>query len=272
MQRKGIGPLLVVLLAFVTGLAFAQKPTYSNTQPAQDPQTEVSAPAMPEASQAAPKFITVQMGTHLPLVLQNSIHTRSAKRGDQLYFETIYPITVENRVVIPAGSFVRGSLTEVKRPGRVKGRGEIHVRFDVLTLPNGYTVPLSATVKSAMGRGEEHSKEGTVVGEGSKGQDVGTVATTTATGTIIGAAAGGGQGAGIGAGAGAAAGLAAILLTRGKEVELPRGSTLDVVLNRPLMLEASMVQFDSAGRASSLAGPTPAGRSDRGNRRRPWPY
>lgn len=272
MQRKGIGPLLVVLLAFVTVLAFAQKPTQPESAAPSEPQSAVSEPAMPEASQAGPKFITVPSGTHLPLVLQNSIHTRSAKRGDQVYFETIYPITLENRVVIPAGSFVRGSLTEVKRSGRVKGRAEIHVRFDVLTLPNGYTVPLSATVTSAMGRGEEHSKEGTVVGEGSKGQDVGTVATTTATGTVIGAAAGGGRGAGIGTGAGAAAGLAAILLTRGREVELPRGSTLDVVLNRPLMLEASMVQFDSAGRASSLPAPAPAARSDRANRRRPWPY
>lgn len=251
-----LAPFAAILLA---GTAFAQRPLEPATTGVETTASQVVVP----------------VGTHLPLVLQNTINTRSARRGDLLYFETIYPVTVDNRVIIPAGSFVRGSLTEVKRPGRVKGRAQVFVRFDQLTLPNGYTLPLSATVTSAQGRGEEEMgrREGTVVSEGSKGGDVTTVATTGGTGAIVGAATGGGKGAAIGAGAGAAAGLVAVLLTRGKEVELPRGSTFDVVLDRELYLDASMVQFDSAGHPSNLPGPTPAERSDRRlGRRLPWPY
>ena len=63
------------------------------------------------------------------------------------------------------------------------------------------------------------------------------------------------KGAGIGAGIGAAAGIAAVLMSRGPEAELPRGSTLDAVINRPIFLDADKAQFTSPGQASTLPGP-----------------
>ncbi|MGH9805108.1 MAG: hypothetical protein ACRD4D_08035, partial [Candidatus Acidiferrales bacterium] len=121
------------------------------------------APAAQE-EEVLPATVTIPAGTHLPLVLQNSVNTKTAAAGDSLYFETIYPVVVENRILIPVGSFVRGTLTEVKRPGRVKGRGELHVRFDELTLPNGYTVKLAASLATAgAGQGEEVQREEGVV-------------------------------------------------------------------------------------------------------------
>jgi type IV secretion system protein VirB10 len=63
------------------------------------------------------------------------------------------------------------------------------------------------------------------------------------------------MGIGIGAAAGAAAGLLWTLFTRGPEVELPRGTSLDIMLDRPLYLDASKINFTDPGRASSLAGP-----------------
>ncbi|MBZ5502214.1 MAG: hypothetical protein LAN59_08210 [Acidobacteriia bacterium] len=74
-------------------------------------------------------------------------------------------------------------------------------------------------------------------------------------GAGIGGIAGGAKGAGIGAGIGAAAGLGAVLLTRGPEAELPRGTTLDAVLDRPLFLDADKVQFTSPGQTTTLSGP-----------------
>jgi type IV secretion system protein VirB10 len=141
----------------------------------------------------------------------------------------------------------------------VKGRGELHVRFDELTLPNGYTTNLSASLASLdAGQGEEvDRKEGTIKSDSTKGEDLGTVATTGTAGAGIGGIAGGGRGAGIGAAAGAAAGLAAVLLTRGKELELPRGTTLDVVLDRPHELDPTLATFDWTGQASSMPAPTP---------------
>ena len=210
------------LLVFLVVLTLAAAPAAAQDDPAPEK------PAAKENS-AEPATVTIPAGTHLPLVLQNSVNTKTAAVGDSLYFETVYPIVVENRILVPVGSFVRGTVTDVKRPGRVKGRGELHVRFDELTLPNGYTVALKASLASAgAGQGEEvQREEGVVKGDSTKADDLGTVAATTGTGAGVGGlTTGSRKGAGIGAGIGAAAGLAAVLLTRGKELELPRGTSV----------------------------------------------
>ena len=201
--------------------------------------------------------LVVPAGTTLPLVLHNSITTRNAKPGDAVYLETLFPIVQDGRVVIPAGSYVQGEIIEAKRPGRVKGRGELRVRLNTMILPNGYLVNFNAVPTNAgTGGNESVEDEGKIKGDTDKGADVGTVVKTTGAGAGIGAIAGrSAGGAGIGAGVGAAAGLAAVLLTRGPELELPRGTTLDVMLDRPLYLDAEKVQFSDPGRASTLAGP-----------------
>ena len=200
--------------------------------------------------------ITVPAGTRVGVVLQNGISTRSAKPGDSVYLQTSFPITQTNRVVIPVGSYLRGELLESKRPGRIKGRGEFRMRLDTLILPNGYTVSLNAAPRSADSGGKETmDPEGKVTGPGGKGKDAGTIAETTATGAGIGAIAHGAKGLGIGAGVGAAAGLAAVLLTRGPEAELPRGSTLDIVLEHDLSLDGSQIQFTNLGQAQPITPP-----------------
>jgi type IV secretion system protein VirB10 len=190
-------------------------------------------------------------------VLHNAISTRSARPGDPVYFETLFPVMVGGRVVIPAGSYVSGEITEAKRAGRVKGRAELMVKLTTMILPNAYTVNLNAAPSGAgTGGGESVNREGQVIGDTDKASDVGTVAKTTTAGAGIGAiAARSGKGAGIGAGVGAAAGLAAVLLSRGPEAEMPRGSTLEAVLDRPIFLDADKVQFTSPGQASTLPGP-----------------
>jgi hypothetical protein len=126
-----------------------------------------------------------------------------------------------------------------------------------MILPNGYAVDFNAIPTNAgTGGNEGTDSEGKIHGDTDKGSDVGTVIKTTGAGAGIGAiAARSGKGAGIGAGAGAAAGLAAVLLTRGPELELPRGTTVDVVLDRTVYLDASRVNFTDPGRASALPGP-----------------
>ncbi len=202
--------------------------------------------------------IEVPRGTHIPLVLHNAISTRSAREGDPVYFETLFPVMVDGRVAIPAGSYISGEVTETKRSGRVKGRAELMVKLTTMILPNAYMVNLNASPGGSPGTGggETMDKEGKVTGDSDKASDAGTIAKTTAAGAGIGAiAARSGQGAGIGAGIGAAVGLAAVLLSRGPEAELPRGSTLDAVINRSLFLDADKVQFTSPGQASALPGP-----------------
>ncbi|MGB8540301.1 MAG: hypothetical protein WCD49_01570 [Candidatus Acidiferrales bacterium] len=219
----------------------------------------IAAPANAAEPSAVPVSakLEVPAGTHIPLVLHNAISTRSARPGDPVYFETLFPVMIDGHVVIPAGSYVSGEVSESKRPGRVKGRGELMIRLKTLILPNAYMVNLNAVPSNAgTGGNETTNNEGKIIGDSNKGGDVGTVAKTTAAGAGIGAIAGrGAEGAGIGAGVGAAAGLLAVLLTRGPEAELPRGSTVEAVLDRSIVLDADKVQFTSPGQASTLAGP-----------------
>src|SRR5215475_3200781 len=93
------------------------------------------------AQEAAPQAadFTVETGTKVPLSLINSISTKHSAEGDRVYLETVFPVLVNGRIVVPVGSYVAGTVTQLKRPGRVKGRGELYVRFDSLTLPNGVT-------------------------------------------------------------------------------------------------------------------------------------
>lgn len=205
---------------------------------------------------AAPATIIVPAGTKLPLVLHNSVTTRNAQSGDPVYLETVFPVVQDDRILVPAGSYVQGEILDAKRPGKVKGRGEVRIRLTTMILPNGYTVKFDAVPTNAgTGGNESTDKEGQIKGDTDKGTDVGTVIKTTGVGAGIGGIAGGGKGAGIGAGVGAAAGLAAVLLTRGPELELPRGTSVDIVLDRPLYLDSSKINFTDPGRATALPGP-----------------
>jgi type IV secretion system protein VirB10 len=231
-------------------------------QQQEGPQIEAPPPLAPKAAPAPQaagpaERVIVPAGTRVGVVLQNGISTRSAKPGDSVYLQTSFPITINNRIVIPVGSYLRGELLDSKRPGRIRGRGEFRMRLKTLILPTGYTVDLNAAPRSADSGGRETmDEEGKIKGDSDKGKDVGTVATTTAEGAGIGAIASRtGKGAGIGAGIGAAVGLAAVLLTRGPEAEMPRGSTMDVVLERQLVLDGSQIQFTNLGQFQPVVQP-----------------
>jgi hypothetical protein len=245
----------IAALGLTASLAFAQQPN--------GPQTSAPVPVPPPtqavaaARPASAEPIVVPAGTRFGVVLENGISTRSAKPGDSVYLRTSFPITQNNRVIVPVGSYIRGELTEAKRPGRVKGRGEFRMRLNTLIFPNGYTIDLNAAPRSADGGGKETmDSEGKVTGPGGKGKDVGTVATTTATAAGIGAIADGAKGAGIGAGIGGLAGLGAILLTRGPEAELPRGSSLDIVIEHEISLDANQIQYTNVGQSSPITAPS----------------
>src|SRR5262249_2753590 len=111
--------------------------------PAQQVQSAPTNGARP-AESPTPSRIVVPAGTKLPLVLHNGITTRNSKPGDPVYLETLFSIVQDSHIVIPAGSYVSGEIIEAKRPGRVKGRGEVMLRLNTLILPNGYLVNFNA--------------------------------------------------------------------------------------------------------------------------------
>ncbi len=212
---------------------------------ARAPETASVAPAT-----VAPEKYTVESGTRIPLALISSVSSKSSSAGDRIYLETAFPIVNGNHIVIPTGSYVTGTVTEVKRPGRVKGRGELYVRFDSITLPNGVTREFRSRLGSVdSGSGEKlDPKEGEVLADSNKAGDAKTVATGGMGGASVGAIAGSaaghaGMGIGIGSAAGVAAGMAGVLLTRGPDAQLTKGSTIEMILDRPLTFAADEVNF-----------------------------
>ena len=203
---------------------------------------------------APPPTYQLIAGTRIPLRMVNSLSTKHAQEGDRVYLETIFPVVLQGRIVVPPGSYVAGRVTHAKRPGRVKGKGELFIRFDSLTLPNGVTRDFRARPGSVDGElaGEFERDEGKIKSEGNKGGDARSVGEATATGASVGAIAGSiggsaGMGAGVGAAAGAAAGLAGVFLSRGPDAVLPRGATLEMVLDRDLRYAEDELDFSRTG-------------------------
>src|SRR5260370_2441254 len=91
---------------------------------------------------------TVDSGSKIPLSLINSVSTKHSVEGDRIYLETVFPILVNGKIVIPPGSYVAGTVTQIKRPGRVKGRSELFLRFTSPTLPYAATRDFPTHVSS----------------------------------------------------------------------------------------------------------------------------
>src|SRR5689334_2994451 len=89
----------------------------------------------PDAKVPAP--LAVAKGTTIPVQLLSRISTKTIKEGDNVYTQTIFPITVNNQIVIPVGSSIRGKITRVERPGKVKGKASLALTFQTIILPSG---------------------------------------------------------------------------------------------------------------------------------------
>jgi hypothetical protein len=183
----------------------------------------------------------IPQGSHLLMRLVNSLDTRTARVGDYVYLKTASPIVSNGQIVVPVDCYAQGVVTHAKRSGRVSGRAELAVRIESLTFPSGKTIEISPIPKSVDSDGTEQKverKEGGIQQGGSKDADAARIATMGGAGAAIGGLADRSwKGAGIGAGAGSAVGLATVLLTRGREVTLRAGSTLDVVFDHAVPVD-----------------------------------
>jgi hypothetical protein len=175
--------------------------------------------------------------TRITLQLNKHLSTKVNSEGDSFTAVVTTPVFLGERMVIPKGSEVTGSISRIIRPGRFKGKAVMNVLFQSINIPGRGQLPIVASLArvGSEGNGGVRS-EGTVEGEGSEGSDIGRILMPGIAGAGIGTLAGGGKGAAIGSGIGAAIGLATVLATRGKEIEVPRGSTLDITLDKPLTI------------------------------------
>src|SRR5205085_1595132 len=80
-------------------------------------------PLPAQEAESKPAEYSIEKGTKVPLSLINSVSTKHSIEGDRVYLETVFPVLVNGRIVVPVGSYVAGTVTQVKKPGRVKRRG-----------------------------------------------------------------------------------------------------------------------------------------------------
>jgi hypothetical protein len=183
----------------------------------------------------------IPKGSHALLKLVNSVSTRTAREGDYVYLRTASPIVADGTVLVPVDSYVTGVVTHSKRSGRVTGRAELSIRIETLTLASGKVVKMTPTMRSVDDQGTDQKvvgNENEIKQGATKGKDAEKIAGTSAAGAAIGGWTDRSwRGAGIGAGVGSGVGLATVLLTRGREVELHQGSTIDVVFDRAVPIE-----------------------------------
>jgi hypothetical protein len=248
------GVLAILLLA---GLALGQH-TSIQTTPASGGSP---APASNDLSKVAPtqhseegsNGITIPAGSQIPLTLKQAVSTKNAREGDAVYAATVFPFLINERVVVPEGTYVQGKIAHVERAQHGKGRAEILIHFTTLIYPSGYTVMLPASVENMPGAADKSVKdsEGTIQQDKDTGKKVEDSAKNGVYGTMGGATAGGLatgtlNGARVGAGAGAAAGIAWALLKRGPDVKLDVGTSIEMEIQRPITIDPTRIAVAKA--------------------------
>jgi type IV secretion system protein VirB10 len=229
----------LVTVGLFTAMAAAQGLAQTATAP--------SATAQPPAA-AGPQTFTVPAGTKILLSLKNAINTKTAQQGDGVYLVSSFPVVGSSRIMIPVGVYVQGVVDRVQRPGRAKGRAQLDLHFTTMIFPNGQVVEVPGVLNSLPGSDGPKVKdsEGTVEQAGNKGRDVGNVLKGAAIGAEAGALGGAvsgnvAKGVGYGSLAGVAAGTIYTLFTRGNDIAIPSGTSVEMVLQRALVLQESQL-------------------------------
>jgi hypothetical protein len=158
----------------------------------------------------------IPVGTEVDVRLQTELTSDNAQVEDRFEATTVVDLYEGNRVLIPAGSVMRGLVTSVNRASRTDRKGSLTVLFNQIIV-NGRTYPMRGTVTE------------TIESSGVKGE-IGRIGAGSAVGAIIGGTIDGGKGALIGVLVG---GGGTMIATEGKDVTLPAGTILRVRMDTP---------------------------------------
>jgi hypothetical protein len=215
-RRGGTGPGTQSVDVNVSAPRNTQTPNTQNT----DTQTaDDNAPATGNGSLAIPR------NTILALELITPVSTDASQRGDRIQARVTEPAEY-------AGYIVDGHISQVKRPGKVKGVATLQLAFDQIRSPDNRTAELHAELIEIAQMGGDNNpevdSEGGVKGRDSTKDDAAKVGAASGVGAFIGAIAGGGLGAAIGGNLGGGAGAAGTMTQRGKDIRLDRGQQLKI--------------------------------------------
>jgi hypothetical protein len=207
---------LITRAAILTGAILLGNVAVESAAPA-------TAPATVKSSTVRMRQVTVPAGTVLRLRLNHGFGSDSRLEAP-VSGTLVSPIMVAGHTALREGSVASGYVSEATRPGKVKGRGRVAVRFTRIT-PAGVDERYNMQTRSWV-----------AVAPATKKKDALTIGAPAAGGAIVGGIVGGKKGAGIGALAGGGGGTAVVLSTRGKDVHIGPGTTLAIRLVAPLTL------------------------------------
>ncbi len=223
---KQSGPAKLAVAMWITA-ALAANPLLA--------QQSSSAQGSPSASSTASP--TVPNGTRFLVRLNDEISTRKSKVNKKFKATTLEPLQTADGTILPPGAEIRGHVSRVE-PASLTGRARLWLTFDEIKTPGG-KLPLVADVISVPGDHsvrQGDSKEGEIEARTSRGtRELEAAAAGAAIGAVAGGVAKGGKGAGLGAAIGGAAGFL-IASGMGQELDLPKGTKLELELERPLYL------------------------------------
>jgi Bacterial conjugation TrbI-like protein len=243
----------VLAILLVSGMAWAQTADMAKPAPAQ-PAT--SSPSLSSDTSRPAKDLNttvIPAGSKIPLTLKQAISTKNAREGDAVYAETAFPFVLNERILIPAGTYIQGKIMHTEHPGHSKKRAEILIHFTSMIYPTGYTVMLPGSVENTPGADSNGVKdsEGTIQADKDTGKRLEDAAKGAAVGGTVGgiggAAAGGLNGARYGGLAGIAGGVAWALLKHGPDVKLEVGTSIEMEIQRDVPIDASRIQLAKAG-------------------------
>lgn len=241
---------ILTMLVFA-GLAWGQADQAPN--PDNAPAIAPDIAAGPQQPARDSRSVVIPAGTMVPLSLAQAISTKNAREGDPVYARTTFPFVLNERVIIPAGTYIQGKISRVERAGRSKKRAELLIHFTSMIYPSGYTVMLPGYIENTPGADNKtvKDKEGTIQQDKDTGKRVEDAAKGAAVGGTVGSigglAAGGLNGARYGGLAGIAGGVAWALLKHGPELKLEVGTSIEMEIQRDVPVDAARIRMARAG-------------------------
>jgi hypothetical protein len=210
------------MMRSITGLAVLCTAVLLPSGPIVNASSEAPEAAETAGATRVARRVTIPAGTVLRLRVDRGFGSDTSRVEDPVAATLVRAIVIDGRTILPAGSAAVGYVSEAQRPGKVKGRGRVAVRFNRISSGSG---------------GEQYrmqTRSWVAVAPATKQKDALTIGLPAAGGAVVGALLDGKKGAAIGAAAGGGAGTAVVLTTRGKDVRIGRGAVLSIRLTSPL--------------------------------------
>ena len=216
----------------------------SSNNPAPQP---ALAPDSKAPQNPGPNAITIMRGTHVLMALTSPLHSTSGTAGSGVYLEVVAPVVQQDRVVIPAHTYVQGTVEGNRRPGHFNRGSEFRIRFTTMVFPNNSVATIDGVLQSVPGSKTVRSqdREGTVRTVDQTEKVLLPGAASSVGGAILGSVSRFGVGTLVGAGLGAGLGMGKVLLQRGNEISLPLGTHMEMVLRSETMLRAEQMKFNA---------------------------